>query len=63
VIACSNSEAALHLDDEDRRWFVPTVAETLKPPEWWQAFYSWFEGEGAGSSSNGRSTTRSSTAR
>jgi hypothetical protein len=48
VIACSNSEAALHLDDEDRRWFVPTVAETLKPPEWWQAFYSWFEGEGAG---------------
>jgi hypothetical protein len=48
VIACSNSEAALHLDDEDRRWFVPTVAETLKPPEWWQSFYSWFEGEGAG---------------
>lgn len=47
VIACSNSEAALHLDDEDRRWLVPTVAETLKPSEWWLAFYAWVNGEGA----------------
>ena len=48
VIACSNSEAALHVDDEDRRWFVPTVAETLKPGEWWRRLYAWIEGEGAG---------------
>jgi Family of unknown function (DUF5906) len=48
VIACSNSEAALHLDDEDRRWYVPAVAETLKPPEWWEGLYSWIEGEGPG---------------
>lgn len=48
VIACSNSEAALHLDDEDRRWFVPTVAETLQPREWWEKLYSWIEGEGPG---------------
>lgn len=48
VIACSNSEAAMHLDDEDRRWFVPTVAETLKPRDWWQRLYAWIEGEGPG---------------
>jgi hypothetical protein len=48
VIACSNSEAALHLDDEDRRWYVPTVAECQRQPEWWQRFYSWVQGDGAG---------------
>jgi len=48
VIACSNSLAALHLDDEDRRWFVPTVAETLRPREWWESLYSWIEGDGPG---------------
>ena len=47
VIACSNSEAALHLDDEDRRWLVPTVAECGKPPDWWQRFYRWVDGPGA----------------
>lgn len=26
-IACSNSDAALHLDNEDRRWLVPTVRD------------------------------------
>jgi hypothetical protein len=46
VIACSNSEAALHLDDEDRRWFVPTVTESKKPPAWWEGFYQWFESDG-----------------
>lgn len=48
VIACSNSEAALHLDDEDRRWFVPTIAEALQPRDWWQRLYRWIEGEGPG---------------
>lgn len=48
VIACSNSLAALHLDKEDRRWFVPTVAETLKPREWWNDLYRWLRGDGTG---------------
>jgi hypothetical protein len=48
VIACSNSEAALHLDDEDRRWFVPTVAEALKPKDWWASFHCWLAGDGPG---------------
>jgi len=47
VIACSNSEAALHLDDEDRRWLVPTVAERTMPPPWWARFYRWVDGPGA----------------
>lgn len=47
-IACSNSEAALHLDDEDRRWLVPTVTEVAKPRLWWADFHAWLEGEGPG---------------
>lgn len=47
-IACSNSEAALHLDDEDRRWLVPAVAEVTKPREWWAAFHEWQAGDGLG---------------
>lgn len=45
-IACSNSEAALHLDDEDRRWLVPTVAETTKPRAWWAGFHDWLASGG-----------------
>lgn len=48
VIACSNSEAALYLDDEDRRWLVPTVTEALKPPEWWGELHEWLAGDGPG---------------
>jgi Family of unknown function (DUF5906) len=47
VIACSNSPAALYLDDEDRRWFVPAVAEQQKPTDWWNDYYAWLEGNGA----------------
>lgn len=47
-IACSNSEAALHLDDEDRRWLVPTVTESTKPPEWWREFHAWLGAGGLG---------------
>lgn len=47
-IACSNSEAALHLDDEDRRWLVPTVAEAIKPRQWWADLHAWIAGEGPG---------------
>lgn len=45
-ISCSNSEAALHLDDEDRRWLVPTVAEVTKPREWWADLHAWLAGNG-----------------
>ena len=48
VIACSNSLAALHLDKEDRRWFVPTVSESVKPREWWNDLYRWLRGDGTG---------------
>jgi hypothetical protein len=48
VIACSNSLEALHLDDEDRRWFVPIVTEELKPEEWWAALRRWLAGDGSG---------------
>jgi len=47
-IACSNSEAALHLDDEDRRWLVPTITEETKPCEWWDSLHAWLAGDGLG---------------
>jgi hypothetical protein len=48
VVACSNSLKALHLDDEDRRWFLPRLTEELKPKEWWADFYAWLKGDGLG---------------
>lgn len=48
VIACSNSLAALHLDKEDRRWFVPTVSENLQSGDWWIELYRWLRGDGTG---------------
>ena len=48
LIACSNSEAALHLDDEDRRWLVPTVTEKTRPREEWAAFHEWLARDGLG---------------
>lgn len=45
-IACSNSEAALHLDDEDRRWLVPSVAETTRDREWWAKLHAWISADG-----------------
>lgn len=48
-IACSNSEAALHLDDEDRRWLVPTVTEdATKSRDWWADLHAWLATEGPG---------------
>jgi hypothetical protein len=47
-IACSNSEAALHLDDEDRRWLVPTVTEKTRAREEWAAFHEWLARDGLG---------------
>lgn len=47
-IACSNSDAALHLDNEDRRWLVPTVSDSLKPREWWDRLHGWLAADGPG---------------
>lgn len=41
VIACSNNKRALKLGMEDRRWFVPRVAESKRSPQEWVAFHKW----------------------
>ena len=48
IFACSNSLKALHLDDEDRRWLVPTVSEETRPREYWVEFYRWLDEGGLG---------------
>jgi hypothetical protein len=47
-IACSNSEKALFLPDEDRRWLVPTVTNELQDQAWWEAFHAWLNTGGFG---------------
>lgn len=47
-IACSNSEKALHLDDDDRRWMVPLVTERKKPDTYWRDLYAWLHADGPG---------------
>jgi hypothetical protein len=46
--ACSNSLLALHIDDKDRRWFVPTVTEELKDNAYWNDLHEWLRGDGLG---------------
>jgi hypothetical protein len=46
---CSNDRGALHLDDTDRRWFVPGVAENAKTKAYWDGFHVWLRGDGIGS--------------
>ncbi|MES2255045.1 MAG: primase-helicase family protein [Pseudomonadota bacterium] len=46
ALACSNSMKALHLEDDDRRFLVPTVTEELRPQDYWREFYAWLEGGG-----------------
>jgi hypothetical protein len=48
VFACSNSTRSLHLDDEDRRWLVPTVTEELQETIYWIKFHSWLQDGGFG---------------
>lgn len=47
-ILCSNSELALRLEEQDRRFLVPTVTEKKQPPKFWHEFYDWLEGGGYG---------------
>jgi len=46
VFACSNSLSAIHLDDVDRRWFLPEVAEGLRTTDYWMNLYQWLDGGG-----------------
>lgn len=46
VLACSNSKRALQLSMDDRRWFVPKLAEVKKSNDYWDAFYTWLTDAG-----------------
>jgi hypothetical protein len=47
--ALSNFLLALHLDDADSRWYVPTVTEELRDKKYWDGFYDWWlRGDGLG---------------
>ncbi|PIZ31270.1 MAG: hypothetical protein COY40_02570 [Alphaproteobacteria bacterium CG_4_10_14_0_8_um_filter_53_9] len=43
---CSNSTAALKLEDGDRRWLVPKVTEKKWPKEKFAAFHKWLRAGG-----------------
>ena len=45
IFACSNSQRALKLSMEDRRWLVPKITEEKKPKAWWDAFFNWLDEE------------------
>jgi len=45
-IASSNSLLAIHLDDEDRRFFVPRCVEKKQTKEYWNRFYGWLDDDG-----------------
>jgi hypothetical protein len=43
IIANSNSDKPLKIEDEDRRWLIPSITEEKKPPEFWDKFNNWLE--------------------
>jgi hypothetical protein len=45
VVASSNSLRALKLENEDRRWFIPEVSESVRPKEYWVEFNRWLVDE------------------
>jgi Family of unknown function (DUF5906) len=48
LLAMSNSKKALKIEKSDRRWLIPTVAETRWPKEKFNEFYEWLQFEGLG---------------
>jgi hypothetical protein len=46
IFACSNSLSALHLDSDDRRWFVPAITSELREKEYWMYFHQWLREKG-----------------
>jgi hypothetical protein len=63
VAACSNSEAALHLGDEDRRTLVPRVTDKIKPKEYWTEFHDWLRSGGLERIRSGTPSSASRTGR
>jgi hypothetical protein len=45
VLACSNSEKALQLPDEDRRWLVVRAAERLNTEAFWKELFDWLDNQ------------------
>jgi len=41
VFACSNSERALQLAVDDRRWFVPQITDEKQPLRYWEGLHDW----------------------
>ena len=46
IFACSNSNRALRISMDDRRWLLPQVTEEMKPHEYWVRFNNWLENGG-----------------
>lgn len=46
VFASSNSPQALKIEASDRRWLIPKVADSIKPPEYWEDFHHWLDNGG-----------------
>jgi hypothetical protein len=46
IFACSNSERALKMEQTDRRWFVPTLAEVKWPKREFDRLYAWLKSGG-----------------
>ena len=48
VIACSNKDYALYLDDEDRRWFAPELTDQARDQVYWRDLQIWLRVDGLG---------------
>jgi hypothetical protein len=46
IFACSNSQRALMLSNDDRRWLIPGVTDDKKSVHWWDRFHSWLKDRG-----------------
>ena len=46
IYACSNFPSAIKIMNEDRRWYIPTITEKLKPATYWVGFNEWLKGDG-----------------
>ena len=48
ILACSNSDLPLKIENSDRRWMVPKLTETRWPDEMYVELYEWLERGGYG---------------
>lgn len=46
IFACSNSNRALKLSSDDRRWFVPGITNEKQEEGFWSSFNNWLDNEG-----------------